>query len=1140
MKKSLLSLCLAALLLATPSHAEPKGVERIVESALKAADENRYSEAGRLLEEAGRLYLEQDQNTEAAQLFEYAVNSYLKAGQGKEGEDTRAATKLLLEQAHILLNTGQPGKAISSLLSRGNILTLLSDFEGAEESYQFAYGISEEQQVAPPIRYQATRKLAAVLDASHRWEEAAVYHKKALDLAEDVKPEEVAEILVTLGSIYQVRGDLGNAAEYYRKGAEAHQAAGRETERREAMSSLAGLYMRERRYEPALVIYRELAQNSPDNLEPLLRSALALDGLGKYEEAYQVLTENRERLDQPGRKANLDGYRVKLLWSAGKDRKAEELLGSNLFPNDLKRAQVAADNGHPGLAKTYFQSYIEASEGQEKIRAMNLFALRLLGWGEASEAQKLLNSALALTSGGPNKTWASLKNNLAESYLKQGDATAALKNFEEALPWYESNGSPGGLATLLNNISACQSRMGDLAAAVTTLERAVRVVDRFTKPHPVQATVNNALGYAYVQMNRLPDAVGLYQKALSLHRINQNKKGERTVLFNLGAAQVLAGRRNEGFHHIEQALDLALETSDTSLAALIFAFYGEQLHDPADRADTLAHAESLLPVIEDSSVKALILTQKAQLKLDLEEWDEAEKLARESLTFFPPDTNNRQTFTARKILFTTTAGKGDLEKAESLAKALVEDLKRFVLGLSSKEARPLVQQEGTFLNQLCVLLLGDGDLEKAFAVQEQWRSLGLAALTRDVQLGDAHVDPALLRERMRLVTLIAEAQNNPEVYYDLSSLSSSYRRVLDQIERQHLAAGLVTNVSYANADQVAKALRPNEALLEFVSGPEEAYLLLLKGKTISLFPLGPNEEIQKASQKAYRCAAKLYNDRSTSRSFQELGQLLLGKAWPQLKGVDSLVVVPDRGIYSIPFAALQVGEEAVIDRFQLTVANSASAWLASRKTESKGKGTLGAALGDFKGMGGSLPPLPGTTAEASQIARLFPEAELLLGKQLTSRTLPKELTDRRRVHIATHGFLDKVNPMLSGLALSDRRVTAADIFSWNLDAELAVLSACDSGGFAKDNTYLGLTSAFQYAGARTMVVSYWAVSDRPTQYWMDHFYRAMAAGDTPSSAMRKAHLATREKWKHPFFWAPFTTWGDGLSRAAEAKQFGKL
>lgn len=117
--------------------------------------------------------------------------------------------------------------------------------------------------------------------------------------------------------------------------------------------------------------------------------------------------------------------------------------------------------------------------------------------------------------------------------------------------------------------------------------------------------------------------------------------------------------------------------------------------------------------------------------------------------------------------------------------------------------------------------------------------------------------------------------------------------------------------------------------------------------------------------------------------------------------------------------------------------------------------------------------------------------------------------------------------MLSGLVASDRLVTALEIFNWDLDADLAVLSACHSGQVSKGLEYVSLTRAFQFAGARTLLATNWAVSDEVTAQWMEVFYANLHAGKPADEAAHEAGMALRKQYPHPYFWAPFALWGDG-------------
>jgi CHAT domain-containing protein len=141
----------------------------------------------------------------------------------------------------------------------------------------------------------------------------------------------------------------------------------------------------------------------------------------------------------------------------------------------------------------------------------------------------------------------------------------------------------------------------------------------------------------------------------------------------------------------------------------------------------------------------------------------------------------------------------------------------------------------------------------------------------------------------------------------------------------------------------------------------------------------------------------------------------------------------------------------------------------------------------------------------------------------------------RRLHFATHGLVSERRPAESALLLSasdeaeDGLLQVREILGLELAAETVVLSACRTGlGRRVDGEgFLGLTQAFYFAGARSAVVSLWAVSDRGTADLMRRFYQGLAEGRSASAALRSAQLALLETTTHasPYYWAPFVVAG---------------
>jgi len=199
-------------------------------------------------------------------------------------------------------------------------------------------------------------------------------------------------------------------------------------------------------------------------------------------------------------------------------------------------------------------------------------------------------------------------------------------------------------------------------------------------------------------------------------------------------------------------------------------------------------------------------------------------------------------------------------------------------------------------------------------------------------------------------------------------------------------------------------------------------------------------------------------------------------------------------------------------------------------------------------------PLPGTAEEAQTIKSLFPASAVLSGTHATKAALAR--ADAPGIlHIATHGFfLDDVhhvdNPLLrAGLALTGANLaktgseqgilTALEASTLNLwGTRLVTLSACDTGlGDVRNGEGVyGLRRAFVLAGAETIVMSLWPVSDYVTREMMRRYYRGLKQGLGRGEALRQAQLAmlAQRERRHPFYWASFIQAGDWRPFAADS------
>ncbi len=142
------------------------------------------------------------------------------------------------------------------------------------------------------------------------------------------------------------------------------------------------------------------------------------------------------------------------------------------------------------------------------------------------------------------------------------------------------------------------------------------------------------------------------------------------------------------------------------------------------------------------------------------------------------------------------------------------------------------------------------------------------------------------------------------------------------------------------------------------------------------------------------------------------------------------------------------------------------------------------------------------------------------------------LMDYRILHFATHGLIDDKKPARSSIILAldqdpaeDGFLQMREIFNLRMNADLVTLSACQTGlgQFIRGEGIEGLSRAFFYAGASSVLMSLWAVNDEATYQLMERFYRHLVDSETPMNALRRAKLEMigSDVLSHPYYWAGF-------------------
>ena len=267
-------------------------------------------------------------------------------------------------------------------------------------------------------------------------------------------------------------------------------------------------------------------------------------------------------------------------------------------------------------------------------------------------------------------------------------------------------------------------------------------------------------------------------------------------------------------------------------------------------------------------------------------------------------------------------------------------------------------------------------------------------------------------------------------------------------------------------------------------------------------------------QRVFNQYVKDWRKIAISLDSQHISNYLIEPVSGYLNEGDLIYFVPYGPLYYFPLHTLTLNGEPVIKNHPVAYLPSASILPFCQN-----KGTGG--LKTFTSFGVAF------EKEAEKVAELF-NTKAYTGSSATKENLETCNTDI--IHLSCHGLFDDKDPLSSRIQLHDKILAARDIFNMRLSTELVTLSACETGYNERSpgDELIGLTRAFLYAGASSVIVSLWPVYGPPTQELMLEFYTQLKDGTDKATALQRAQVTLMEskKYSHPFYWAPFILIGD--------------
>lgn len=815
---------------------------------------------------------------------------------------------------------------------------------------------------------------------------------------------------------------------------------------------------------------------------------------------------------------------------------------------------IAGQRSELAAAATYFESAMRAAEASGDVRTVQS------GWGnlgivhrregDLDLAEVSIRHAIQLAEQlGDKSQVARALNNLGTVYKDQGDGVRALDTYVRSLALKEEiGGDSAELSSTLMNIGGLYDEQGDYAQALHHYTRALDALASGAGTAVGMITVLNNRGHAYVAVGQDALARKDFERALEAAQKAGTTGLVATVLFNLGTLSRAEGKLDESERLQRQAADLREQTGER--IGLV-----ESLTELAGLMELRGRAGEALPV----AIRAVALAADSRLLNQLWKAQLTEARAHQRL-----------------------GHQSDARLSYQASIATIERLRQSTAGGDSGRREYLNERVGPYYG-LAALETAAGRGFDALAVVEQSRARALIDIVGSGRPPARHLtEPQQRREReltQKVLVLTAaiesEARASKPNAAKLAQLDADRERA--RIERDAFTAELYTaqpelGLARASIPQITREslmgmLDRDTAVVTFVLDQDAAWVYVVtagsSGPTVFTRRLARGtDKLRQAAEAFARSVGS--RDLGFAASARSLYADLLGPVDATLAQRRHLVIVPDGPLWQVPFQALMTTRgHFLVEERAISYAPSLSALAAieGRRVRRGARPPFLLALGDpmlSRGPAGGSPAtagdrLPEAGREVRALEPLYGASHSVVrtGADASEAALRSDIARASVLHVATHGVLDDRHPMYSHVRLTpgpagtapsladhltDGRLEAWELLDLDLNADLAVLSACETarGRIGWGEGLIGLSWSLIAAGASTAVVSQWQVDSASTTKLMIAFHdrllrpadKAGAPGGT-ADALRYASTEVMKDpaYRHPFYWAGFIAIG---------------
>ena len=1007
----------------------------------------------------------------------------------------------------------------------GDVYALLGEYQKATEYYEKALVINMEigDKKGEAVGYGSLGNVLALLG---EYQKAKEFFEKTVAIATEIGDKEgEATNYRYLGNAYRLLGEYQKATEYYEKALVINMEIG--DKKGEAVGygslgnvlALLGEYQKAKEFfEKTVAIATEIGDKEGEatNYRYLGGVYKLLGECQKATEYYEkALIINMEIGDKKG-EAECYGSLGNVFLFLGEHQKAKECYE--------KAVAIDTEIGYEGGEPTYYE---------------NLGNL-LCAFGEYHKAKEYLEKALALSMKIGDK------RGVVKSYGGLGDVFASLGEYYKAKEYYEK-------ALAINMEIGDKEEEVKIYACLGTvfkfLGKFVNAKEYFEKAHPNtmaigykkgEARIYESLGHVFLVLNEYQKAKDYFEKALTISIETGDKLEQAYCYLHIGRAFTFLRKYRNAKEYAEEGLSIATEIGDRESQVIAFGILGcvfEWFHDLKKSEEYYKKQLDISSVIGNRRAVAASYKDLGEVCLRTGEYDRAyEYLERARVISFDIADIHTEVLTLLQLsilrLLQSKAQEAFSYVHQCIAK--YETLRNFQQG-NEQFQLALLEQLGTFPYEwLSYLLCSVGNPRDAIYVEELRRARCLAELMAQNFSVENHIsaDPKSWRGMEEIVSKERSSAFLYISYYDrrvslwvLKANGDILFRQCEKVDNKTLMDEKVSDLNHFF----------KLSLHRFGILPQQKCEDRSLSETIPMSLHDENEADLRGE-----------DTKETERRLSVCFKVIIAPV-ADLLTESEIIIVPERSLYRVPFAALRdkPGGKCLAETFRIRIVPSLTTLKLIQDCPVDYHSQTGAlVVGDpkvgrahYRGEIHNFTSLTGARKEAEMIGQLL-GVQPLLGERATREAVLQAINSVSLIHIAAHGNPDRGEIALSPRPCSsnipeeeDYLLRISDISKVKLRAKLVVLSCCHSGrGEIKVEGVIGIARAFLASGARSVLVTLWAIEDEATEQFMRRFYKHLVDGLSASECLHQAMKWLRDiGFTKVSQWAPFMLIGDNVT-----------